>query len=142
MTKVVAASFDPVLARIRVPFVQRASLRFEGRDEAAFIVDLGLAGVFVERSQALPRGAAVSLRFRLPGNAIPVTAECEVAWSKGAESPPQGLPAGVGLHFATLAEGDLERLSLYLAEYCRRHGKARRFTRPWPLPGTGQEDAS
>jgi Tfp pilus assembly protein PilZ len=140
MTKVVAASFDPVLARIRVPFVQRASLRVEERDEAAFIVDLGLAGVFVERAQPLARGATVTLRFRLPGNAIPIVAECQVAWSKTADAAPDGLPAGVGLHFTALAEGALERLSLYLAEYCRRQGKARRFTRPWPPPG--QEDAS
>lgn len=142
MTKVVAASFDPVLARIRVPFVQRAALRLGGREEAAFIVDLGLAGVFIERREPLERGAAVSLRFLLPGNAIPIAAECEVAWSKPADTAPRGLPAGVGLHFASLADGDLERLSDYLSEYCRRHGKARRFTRPWPLPGTGQEDAS
>ncbi len=136
-----AAPADPVLARIRIPFVQRASLVCRGRDEAAFLVDLGLAGVFVERAELLESGEAVSIRFRLPGNEIEIAAECEVAWRHGAGALPPTLPAGVGLRFVSLKGADRERLAEYLAEYCRRHTKARRFARPWPLPGGEGEDA-
>jgi Tfp pilus assembly protein PilZ len=135
MTKLAAVS-DPALARIRIPFVKRAVLLCRGREEDAFIVDLGLSGVFVERYEPLPRGEAVVVRFRLPGNAIAIEAPCEVAWSQAPGTPSHGLPPGVGLHFSGLADADRERLSEHLAEHCRLHGKARRFTRPWPLPGT------
>ena len=97
-----AAPADPVLARIRIPFIQRARLVCRGRDEAAFIVDLGLDGVFVERAELLESGEAVSIRFRLPGNEIEVAAECKVAWRHGAGALPT-LPTGVGLHFVSLS---------------------------------------
>jgi hypothetical protein len=128
-----APANDAVLGRIRIPFVQRATLACRGHDEEAFIVDLGLEGVFVERSEPLPRGERVGVRFLLPGNAIPIAVPCEVAWSKGRHDAPDGMPAGIGLHFASLEPADRERLSDFLAAWCRRHGKARRFTRPWPL---------
>jgi len=103
-------------------------------------VDLGLAGVFVERAQLLEPGEAVSIRFRLPGNELEISAECEVAWRHDAGETPPTLPTGIGLHFVSLSGADRERLAEYLAEYCRRHTKARRFARPWPLPGAGAED--
>jgi Tfp pilus assembly protein PilZ len=134
------APADPVLARIRIPFIHRAGLVCRGQAEAAFIVDLGLAGVFVERAQLLESGEAVSIRFRLPGNELEISAECEVAWRHDAGEAPSTLPTGVGLHFVSLSAADRERLAEYLAEYCRRHTKARRFARPWPLPGGEGEE--
>ena len=143
MTKALRSP-DDVLARIRIPFVQRATLRCRGVEEDAFIVDLGLEGVFVERKEPLPRGERASVAFRLPGNALAIDVACEVAWSKTGDAAPGGMPAGVGLHFAGLSDADRARLSAFLAAWCRRHGKARRFTRPWPLPPkpTEREDAS
>ncbi len=135
-----AAPADPVLARIRIPFIQRASLVCRGREEAAFILDLGLAGAFVERADLLEAGEAVSIRFRLPGNEIELSAECQVAWRHGVGTPPPTLPTGVGLHFVSLSTADRKRLAEHLAEYCRRHTKARRFARPWPLPGGEGEE--
>lgn len=135
-----AAPADPVLARIRIPFIHRARLVCRGQSEAAFTVDLGLAGAFVERAALLKPGEAVSIRFRLPGNELELSAECEVAWRHGAGEPPPTLPTGVGLHFLSVSTADRERLAEYLAEYCRRHTKARRFARPWPLPGGNAEE--
>jgi hypothetical protein len=37
-----------------------------------------------------------------------------------------------------MAEADRERLRDYLEDYCRRHGRARRFARPWPGAASAQ----
>ena len=72
---------DAVLRRIRIPLIRKATLTYaDGRGEDLFIIDLGLSGVFVERTDALPSGEKVRIRFLLPGNVIPVQAGCRVAW--------------------------------------------------------------
>jgi uncharacterized protein (TIGR02266 family) len=121
------------LESVRIPFVQRA--RFEARGVArdVFLVDLGLEGVFVETREALEPGDAVEIRFRLPGNAIPVEGRGRVAWVHpgGAEGE---RPTGVGVQFVALGPAERARLREYLEGYCRRQGRARRFARPWPQP--------
>ena len=119
---------EDVLRRIRVPFIRRAALSWEGRDEEVFVVDLGLAGVFIERAAPLPIGAAVEIRFEFPDNEIPVVALCRVAWCR-AQAPPgvSSPPPGAGLEFASVASADQARIRQYLAEYYRREPRSRRF---------------
>ena len=44
---------DSVLRQLRIPFVRRASLLRGDAEEEVFVIDIGLAGVFVERARPL-----------------------------------------------------------------------------------------
>ena len=123
---------DPVLRRIRIPLIRKASLtRADGQVEELFVIDLGLSGVFVERPEALPSGEVVRVRFPLPGNEIPIQAACRVAWwhPPGAPLVSKSLPSGVGLEFIELSEHDRGRVRSHLLEYLRSHLGPRRFHR-------------
>jgi Tfp pilus assembly protein PilZ len=123
---------DPILRRIRIPLIRKATLtRADGRAEELFVIDIGLAGVFVERSEALPLGEDVGIRFTLPGNEIPLQAACRVAWwhPPGAPLVSKSLPSGVGLEFVEVSERDRDRVRTHLLDYLRSHLGPRRFHR-------------
>lgn len=123
---------DEVIEKVRVPFIQRATLTRAGADEPLFLVDLGVEGAFVERPEPLPVGETVGLRFRLPGNEIPLAVVCRVAWAnaRSGRLVTKSLPPGVGLWFVDMEPAARGRLRTYLSEYLR--GGLRRFHRPWP----------
>jgi len=130
------------LDQTRISFIQRAQLVKAGGAEEVFVMDLGLAGVFVERATPLPPGERVHIRFPLPGNEIPVTAACRVAWWHEAAAllTSKSLPAGLGLEFVDLPESDRNRIREYLREHFRRNPRARQFARPWPSSASQGED--
>lgn len=125
---------EPVLQKLRIPFIRRATLTHSGITEAAFVIDLGLLGVFVERSEPLPKGDDVELEMTLPGSEVPVKAGCKVAWWHDGDTPlaSKSLPRGAGLSFVKLNEVDRVRLRDLLEEYCRQEPSVRRFLRHWP----------
>jgi len=131
---------DEVLARLRVSMIQKASLIRAGREEAVFTMDVGLAGVFVERPSPLPVGEELEVRFALPGNAIPLSARCRVAWWHAPDAPlaSKALPAGLGLEFVSIDARDRERLRELLLEHWRRDPRARQFVRQWPEAADGK----
>jgi hypothetical protein len=124
---------EDVLRNIRIAYVQKAQLTHQGRERVVFLVDLGLVGVFVELGEPLPIGDRAELRFPLPGNDIPVSAGCRVAWWHEPGREPRPFPPGIGLEFVEISAGDRARLRAHLMEHCRRPTRDRRFTR-WP-PG-------
>jgi Tfp pilus assembly protein PilZ len=134
-----AAASDEVLRKVRIPFIQRAALLLAHGEEPLFLVDLGLAGAFAERAEPLPDGERVKLRFRLPGNEIPLVVVCRVAWCnrKGGRLVTKSLPPGLGLEFVDMPAPDQARLRAYLSDYLK--GGLRRFHRPWP-PTAGEDD--
>jgi Tfp pilus assembly protein PilZ len=125
---------EPVLKKLRIPFIRRATLKHQGGTEAAFVIDLGLLGVFVERSEPLPKGEDVELEMTLPGSEVPVRAGCRVAWWHEGDTPlaSKSLPRGAGLSFVALSDTDRVRLRDLLEEYCRQEPSVRRFLRHWP----------
>ena len=129
------AASDEVLLKVRIPFVQRAALLLAQGEEPLFLVDLGSEGAFAERADPLPTGERVKLRFRLPGNEIPIAAVCRVAWAnaRAGRLVTKSLPPGVGLWFVEMEPAARGRLRAYLSEYLR--GGLRRFHRPWPPDG-------
>jgi len=146
MHKAVASSDDAppdlVLRRIRIPLIRKATLtRADGRGEELFVIDLGLSGVFVERPEALPPGEPVRIRFLLPGNELPIQAECRVAWwhPPGAPLVSKSLPSGIGLEFADMSDRDRERVRTHLLEYLGSHLGPRRFHRQRPGGAEGEE---
>jgi Tfp pilus assembly protein PilZ len=122
---------DPVLRKIRIPFIQRAAVSVGGRREDLFMVDLGLRGTFLERMEAIAPGEEIEIWFLLPGNEIPVHARCRVAWWRPQGDPrrARGLPPGVGVEFVAMSERDGERVRHHLAEYLRQNPRHRRFLR-------------
>ena len=128
------------LRAVRIPFIHKAALTVDGSTEHLFLVDLGLRGAFAERTAALPLGEAVTLRFSLPGNEIPLTIGCRVAWWHAPGTPlvSKALPAGLGLEFVDCSEEDSGRLRRFLEAYLRRSA-GRRFHRPLPFAGDGDE---
>jgi Tfp pilus assembly protein PilZ len=131
---------EPVLRKIRVPFVQKARFVHGGSPRDVFLVDLGLAGVFAELDTPVPIGDVVEISFPLPGNEIQIAARCRVAWWRAAGVPPSGLPAGVGLEFIEVSASDRDRLRAHLADHLRRNPRLRRFARPWPVADGQEED--
>src|SRR6187397_2553762 len=100
------APSEAVLAKIRIPFIQRARVTRAGEERTIFLVDLGLAGVFAEHDGRVPLGEIVRVEFRLPGNEIPISAACRVAWFHESGETPKGLPSGMGLEFVEISGAD------------------------------------
>ena len=125
---------ESVLRQLRIPFVRKATLAAPGRSEEVFIIDIGLAGAFVERAEPLPVEAELEIRFAWPGSEIPFSARCRVAWwhPEGGPLSSKSLPPGAGLQFVELSDGDRERLRMLLVDYCRQNPRVRRFLRHWP----------
>ena len=125
---------ESVLRQLRIPFVRRVALVSTARREDAFMIDIGLAGAFVERADSLPIDELLEIRFPWPGSEIPFSARCRVAWwhPEGGALSSKSLPPGAGLQFVEMSEADRERLRGLLADYCRQNPRVRRFLRHWP----------
>ena len=125
---------ETVLRQLRIPFVRRATLSSATWSEDVFLIDIGLAGAFVERTEPLPLDEELEIRFAWPGSEIPFCARCRVAWWHPAGGPlsSKSLPPGAGLQFVRMSEADGERLHGLLVDYCRQNPRVRRFLRHWP----------
>jgi hypothetical protein len=133
---------ESVLQQLRIPFVRRATLLRGDAEEEVFVIDIGLAGVFVERAQALENDEHLSIRFPWPGSERPFEARCRVAWwhPKGEALSSKSLPPGGGLQFVEMSEPDGERLRALLLEYCQQQPRVRRFLRHWPAADRQGDD--
>jgi Tfp pilus assembly protein PilZ len=130
---------EPVLRKIRIPFIQRGTLAVAGAREHLFVVDLGVRGVFIERPQPLAPGQEIELWFPLPGNEIAVHARCRVAWWRSAEAAARSrTTVGIGVEFVEISDGDAQRVRRHLLEYLQRHPRHRRFLRH---PEEAEEEA-
>ena len=136
---------ESVLRQLRIPFVRRVTLASASRNEDAFMIDIGLAGAFVERAESLPVDEEIEIRFPWPGSEIPFAARCRVAWwhPEGAPLSSKSLPPGAGLQFVGMSEHDRDRLRALLVDYCRQNPRVRRFLRHWPeAERTGDDPTS
>lgn len=136
---------ESVLRQLRIPFVRRVNLASSARNEDAFMIDIGLAGAFVERAESLPVDEEIEIRFPWPGSEIPFAARCRVAWwhPEGAPLSSKSLPPGAGLQFVDMSEHDRDRLRALLVDYCRQNPRVRRFLRHWPeAERTGDDPTS
>ena len=125
---------EEVLRKLRIPFVRKATLEYGAEREELFVIDVALDGLFVERAQPLAVGSEVMVRMQLPGNELPFTAQCRVAWWHPREAPltSKSLPAGMGLEIVQASEVDRNRLREHIEEYWRQDPTVRRFLRHWP----------
>ncbi len=125
---------ESVLRQLRIPFVRRATLASGSWSEDVFLIDIGLAGAFIERAEPLPVDEVFEIRFAWPGSEVPFCAGCRVAWwhPEGGPLSSKSLPPGAGLQFVHMSDGDRERLRGLLVDYCRQNPRVRRFLRHWP----------
>jgi hypothetical protein len=125
---------DEILRQLRIPFVRKATLAWRGAEEETFLIDIGIEGAFVERSEPLPSQEEIEITFAWPGSEVPFRSRCRVAWwhSEGAPLSSKSLPSGAGLQFTEMTDHDRERLRGYLVDYCRQNPRVRRFLRHWP----------
>jgi hypothetical protein len=136
---------ESVLRQLRIPFVRRVTLASSSWNEDAFMIDIGLAGAFVERAESIPVDEEIEIRFPWPGSEIPFAARCRVAWwhPEGAPLSSKSLPPGAGLQFVDMSEHDRDRLRALLVDYCRQNPRVRRFLRHWPeAERTGDDPTS
>jgi len=125
---------EPALSQLRIPMIRKAELVYKGRKEEVFVIDVALAGVFIERKETMAIDEKAEILFAVPGNELPIAARCRVAWChpKGKPLANKLLPAGIGLQFLEIDEADKTRLREHVVAYCRRHPKTRQFHPSWP----------
>ena len=125
---------EGVLQQLRIPFVRRITLVTSARTEEVFMIDIGLAGAFIERAEPMVVDQTIEIQVPWPGSEIAFRASCRVAWwhSEGAPLNSKSLPPGAGLQFVDMSPADRERLRSLLVEYCRQNPRVRRFLRHWP----------
>ena len=125
---------EGVLQQLRIPFVRRVTLVSAARTEEAFMIDIGLAGAFIERAEPMAVDLAIEIHVPWPGSEIPFRASCRVAWwhPEGAPLASKSLPPGAGLQFVDMSSADRDRLRALLVDYCRQNPRVRRFLRHWP----------
>jgi hypothetical protein len=124
---------EDILRKVRVPLVRRVELSFPGEKREAYLIDIGLLGVFVEWVGPFPP-QAVGVRFHLPENERPVVARAHVAWQNpsGERARAPRLPEGVGLAFDEISEDDRGRIRECVLAHWRGNLTARRFHPAWP----------
>ncbi len=125
---------DDALRRLRIPFVRRVTLESGGRTEETYLLDIGLDGAFVERTEELPADQPLEISFPWPGSEVPFRAQCRIAWwhARGVPLVSKSLPTGAGLRFTEMSDFDRARLRSHLLEYCRQDPQVRAFLRHWP----------
>jgi uncharacterized protein (TIGR02266 family) len=72
-------------------------------------INISLGGVFVACNRALPFGARVKLRFRVPTQSEYIEAEGDIRWAESEE----GTVRGVGIRFDGLRAKDVWALNKY-----------------------------
>ena len=99
---------EGVLQQLRIPFVRRITLATSSVSEEVFMIDIGLAGAFIERAEPMAVDQTIEIHVPWPGSEIPFRASCRVAWwhSEGAPLNSKSLPPGAGLQFVDMSPAD------------------------------------
>jgi Tfp pilus assembly protein PilZ len=113
---------------LRVPFVRLCALSFEdGRERAAFIVNINVLGAYLAWEETASVGEGLSLRFGTPGNALGIEIRTAVAWvNPKQQHPVHSLPAGFGVKFLDLADDVRRRIERIVEDYVARHPQGAR----------------
>src|SRR5258706_4874658 len=82
---------------------------YEGQSWSTHTRNISLGGVFIACDRALPFGARVSMSFRVPTQAEPVTVDGQVRWVEMEE----GHVRGIGIRFEGLRARDVWALNKF-----------------------------
>lgn len=104
----------------RIPYVQPCRLVTETGATRAVVCNLSTLGVYVAVDPIPPFESRVRVSFALPQLAMPLTAECIVAWVNPDEPMEvESLPTGCGLRFEALADEWRLRIERLVEEYLK-----------------------
>jgi len=107
---------------IRVPFVRRCQIDFQGgRSASAFIVNINVLGAYVAHDVMPPLGQEVVCQFQVPGREGVVRIDGVVAWTNPRqEHPVHSLPPGFGVAFRGLTDEARGRIEEVVFDYLDR----------------------
>jgi Tfp pilus assembly protein PilZ len=110
---------------IRVPFVRRCNLTYEGGGAySAFIVNINVLGAYVAHEVMPALGRQVVCRFQVPGSEREVVVDGVVAWTNPQqEHPVHSLPPGFGIAFRALSDDSRGRIEQVVFDYLGRQAK-------------------
>ena len=108
---------------VRVPFVSRCILDFEGAAGAsAYVVNINVLGAYVSFDQMPHLGQAVRCRVRMPDTERELEIEGVVAWvNPRQQHPVHSLPPGFGVSFRNLSDENRRAIETLVDEYVARH---------------------
>ena len=107
---------------IRVPFVRRCRIDYEGGESvSAFIVNINVLGAYIEMASMPALGREVRCHFQAPGHEQELVVEGVVAWTNPVqEHPVHSLPPGFGVAFRTVSDEARGRIEDIIFDYLAR----------------------
>ena len=79
----------------------------EGHNFEGFMIDISLAGAFIETGEAFTAGHQIQLTFSLPNNPGQLTITGEILWNS---------KLGIGLRFKELSRKQIDLISAFIKE--------------------------
>ncbi len=113
---------------LRVPFVRRCTLTIDDQEHASLLIDLSVAGVYVQTQTSIGEGDEVVVKFRVPGNDRLLETQTVVVYvNRDQKHPVHSLPPGAGLRFRNLSVEDSKLVVGAILAYCRSNPVYRRY---------------
>jgi Tfp pilus assembly protein PilZ len=109
---------------LRVPFIRRCSLEWEGGADptSAFTVNINVLGAYVAFDDMPHLGQPVRFRVRLPETERELSIDGVVAWvNPRQQHPVHSLPPGFGISFRALSDDNRRAIEGVVDEYVARH---------------------
>jgi len=109
----------PKSGHVRVPYIQRCRIEYEGETRLAVLCNLSVVGGYVTIDPIPQEGTRVVVSFLLPGDPRTFQSPATVMWMNP-EDPQRvdSLAPGCGLRFDALPAGERRRLERVVIDYC------------------------
>ena len=113
---------------LRVPFVRRCTLTIGGEEHPSLLIDLSVAGVYVQTRATLGEGDEAVIKFRVPGNDRLLAIDTVVVYvNRDQKHPVHSLPPGAGLRFRNMSVQDSKLVVGAILAYCRSNPLYRQY---------------
>lgn len=113
---------------LRIPFIRRCQLNLAGGEHSGLMLDLSLAGAYVECKDLLAVRDSTVVSFRVPGNERILRLPAVVIWVNSTQvHPVHSLPPGCGLRFLEVKEPERTLISWTILNYCLRNPLYRQY---------------
>jgi Tfp pilus assembly protein PilZ len=119
----------PVLPpSLRIPFIRRCQINLTRGEQSGLMMDLSLAGAYVECKDLLAVRDSTILSFKVPGNDRTLRLPAVVIWVNSTQvHPVHSLPPGCGLRFLEVKDPDQALISRTILDYCLRNPLYRQY---------------
>jgi PilZ domain len=113
---------------LRVPFVRRCTLTIGESEHPGMVIDLSVAGVYVQTRTLPPEGEEVVVKFRVPRNDRLLEIRAIVVYvNRDQKHPVHSLPPGAGLRFRNLSVEDSKLIVGAIRAYCQSNPVYRQY---------------